>query len=189
MRSSIRAPFFAGIMDAGRDARRSEPTVPWEACGYTPEQVIGKPFWQGAMVGRPRADLIGHHRGAQPGQAAAGAGSSAPRCPTQLPLTAPNARRLHHPSRSATSSRWVMSHHARSALHTTGAQARRGRTETARREPEAAGAGPAEADGARTSSWRCWPTSCAIRWRRSATASTSCEVAGSDREALGRPRR
>ena len=41
--------------------------------------------------------------------------------------------------------------------------------------------------GARTSSWRCWRTSCAIRWRRSATRCTCCSCAARRRR-RGRPR-
>ena len=38
--------FFAGIMDLDGTLVEAN-RLSWEACGYTPEQVVGKPFWQG----------------------------------------------------------------------------------------------------------------------------------------------
>ena len=51
---------------------------------------------------------------------------------------------------------------------------RRHRAKRPRSEAPAESAGARRwRTGGRTSSWRCWPTSCAIRWRRSATPCTS----------------
>jgi PAS domain S-box-containing protein len=38
--------FFAGIMDLDGTLVEAN-RLSWEACGYTPEQVVGKPFWEG----------------------------------------------------------------------------------------------------------------------------------------------
>ena len=60
---------FAGIMDVNGtilDANR----LSWEACGYTKEQIVGKPFWDGPWWA-PSADLVEQIKAAS-GQAAAG---------------------------------------------------------------------------------------------------------------------
>ena len=49
-------PLFAGIMDL--DGTILEPNrLSWEGCGYTREQIIGKPFWEGPWW-TPSATLV-----------------------------------------------------------------------------------------------------------------------------------
>jgi PAS domain S-box-containing protein len=62
-------PLFAGIMDVNGillEANR----LSWEACGFTREQVIGKPFWEGPWWS-PSQPLVEQIRAAS-GEAAAG---------------------------------------------------------------------------------------------------------------------
>jgi PAS domain S-box-containing protein len=60
---------FAGIMDV--DGTIREPNRrSWEACGYTREQIIGKPFWDGPWW-TPSADLVARIKAAS-ARAAAG---------------------------------------------------------------------------------------------------------------------
>src|SRR5581483_5749710 len=60
---------FAGIMDV--DGTIIEPNrFAWEACGYTREQIIGKPFWEGPWW-TPAAALVEQIKTAS-AQAAAG---------------------------------------------------------------------------------------------------------------------
>jgi PAS domain S-box-containing protein len=60
---------FAGIMDV--NGTILEPNrLSWEACGYTREQIVGKPFWEGPWW-TPSADLVQQIKAAS-AQAAAG---------------------------------------------------------------------------------------------------------------------
>ena len=62
-------PLFAGIMDV--DGTIIEPNrLSWEGCGYTREQVVGKPFWEGPWW-TPSATLVERIKAAS-AQAAAG---------------------------------------------------------------------------------------------------------------------
>jgi len=46
-----------------------------------------------------------------------------------------------------------------------------------------------EADRRKDDSWRCWPTSCATRWRRFATRPTSCKCSAHNRRTSSGPAR
>ncbi len=60
---------FAGIMDI--DGTILEPNrLSWEGCGFTREQIVGKPFWEGPWW-TPSADLVAQIKAAS-AQAAAG---------------------------------------------------------------------------------------------------------------------
>lgn len=60
---------FAGIMDVDGTLREAN-QLSWEACGFTRDQVIGKPFWEGPWWA-PSAALVERIRQAS-GEAAAG---------------------------------------------------------------------------------------------------------------------
>ena len=169
---------FAGIMDLDGTLLEAN-RLSWEACGFTKEQVIGKPFWEGPWWS-PSAQLSEQIRAAS-AQAARGETFRA-----EIAVLRRRRQRTHrgcdHPADPGRRRARPVSGADRRRHH------RRKRVEAERRRLEDnLRTWPRicpRPTAARTNSSRCWRTSCAIRWRRSATLRERCASADTRRESL-----